>query len=91
MSFGFCIFCRRPSGIPEQDVSSVFIPYHQGQEEYVRRELKKLQKENAALAERVKAGRDGVLHTEQRIAAAVEEWKVRGINVFTVFYMGNGE
>ncbi|XP_060741244.1 polyamine-modulated factor 1 [Tachysurus vachellii] len=65
----------RPSGVPEQDVCSVLIPYHQGQEEYVRRELRKLQKENAALAERVQSGRDTIAHTEQRIAAAVDEWK----------------
>ncbi|KAM9470704.1 polyamine-modulated factor 1 [Clarias gariepinus] len=65
----------RPSGIPEQDVCSVLIPYHQGQEEYVRRELRKLQKENAALAQRVQSGRETITHTEQRIAAAVDEWK----------------
>lgn len=72
----FCMFSRRPSGIPEQDVCSVLVPYHQGQEEYVRRELRKLQKENAALAQRVQSGRDAIAHTEQRIAAAVDEWKV---------------
>ncbi|XP_076878546.1 polyamine-modulated factor 1 [Brachyhypopomus gauderio] len=65
----------RPSGVPEQDVCSVMIPYHQGQEEYVRRELKKLQKENAALAQRVQAGREAIARTEERIAAAVDEWK----------------
>lgn len=42
----------------------------------MRRELKKLQKENAALAQRVQSGRDTIAHTEQRIAAAVDEWKV---------------
>lgn len=71
-----CVFGRRPSGVPEQDVCSVLIPYHQGQEEYVRRELRKLQKENAALAQRVQSGRDTIAHTEQRIGAAVDEWKV---------------
>ncbi|XP_053487720.1 polyamine-modulated factor 1 [Ictalurus furcatus] len=65
----------RPSGVPEQDVCSVLIPYHRGQEEYVRRELRKLQKENAALAQRVQSGRDTITHTEQRISAAVDEWK----------------
>ncbi|XP_072519967.1 polyamine-modulated factor 1 [Salminus brasiliensis] len=65
----------RPSGDPEQDVCSVLVSYHQGQEEYMRRELRKLQKENAALAEEVRAGREAVTHSEQRIAAAVDEWK----------------
>ncbi|XP_066504803.1 polyamine-modulated factor 1 [Hoplias malabaricus] len=65
----------RPSGTPEQDVCSVLIPYHQGQEEYLRMELRKLQKENAVLAERVQTGRETITNTEQRIAAAVEDWK----------------
>lgn len=72
----FCAFYRRPSGVPEQDVCSVLLPYHEGQEEYVRRELRKLQKENAALAQRVQSGRDRIADTEQHIAAAVDEWKV---------------
>lgn len=42
----------------------------------MRRELRKIQKENAALAQRVQTGRDAIAHTEQRIAAAVDEWKV---------------
>lgn len=42
----------------------------------MRRELRKLQKENAALAQRVQSGRETITHTEQRIAAAVDEWKV---------------
>ncbi|XP_022539231.1 polyamine-modulated factor 1 [Astyanax mexicanus] len=65
----------RPSGVPEQDVCSVLVSYHQGQEEYVRRELRKLQKENAVLADQVLAGRQTIAQSEQRIAAAVEEWK----------------
>ncbi|TSV81501.1 Polyamine-modulated factor 1 [Bagarius yarrelli] len=65
----------RPSGAPEQDLCSMLIPYHQGQEEYVRRELRKLQKENTELAQKVQSGRDTITHTEQRIAAAVDEWK----------------
>ncbi|XP_062856286.1 polyamine-modulated factor 1 [Trichomycterus rosablanca] len=65
----------RPSGVPEQDVCSVLVPYHQVQEEYVRRELRKLQKENAELAQRVQAGREAITRTERSIASAVEEWK----------------
>ncbi|XP_029917422.1 polyamine-modulated factor 1 [Myripristis murdjan] len=65
----------RPSGVPEQDLSSFVMPYYQKQEAYLRRELKKIQAENAALAQRVQAGREGVAQTEQRIAAAVDEWK----------------
>lgn len=44
----------------------------------MRIQLKKLQKENAALAQKVQAGRENITHTEQRIASGVEEWRVRG-------------
>ena len=43
----------------------------------MRRELEKLRKENAALAERVREGRSAIANTEQRITAAVDGWKVR--------------
>ncbi|XP_030650095.1 polyamine-modulated factor 1 [Chanos chanos] len=65
----------RPSGCPERDLSSSLVPYFQAQEEYLCRELRKLQKENTALAERVQAGRQAIVQTEQRITATVEEWK----------------
>lgn len=54
----------------------------------MRRELRKLQKENAALAQRVQSGRDTITHTEQRISAAVDEWKVtvrERVKYLTVF------
>lgn len=70
---------RRPSGVPEQDVCSGLVSYHKKQEEYMRLQLKKLQKENAGLAQKVQAGRESITHTEQRIAAGVEEWRVRDI------------
>ncbi|KAG5842715.1 polyamine-modulated factor 1 [Anguilla anguilla] len=65
----------RPSGVPEQDLCSFVMPYYLQQREYLRRELKKLQKENAALAQRVRAGRDRIAETEQHITSGVEEWR----------------
>ncbi|KAK7138292.1 hypothetical protein R3I94_013804 [Phoxinus phoxinus] len=65
----------RPSGVPEQDVCSGLVSYYKKQEEYMRIQLKKLQKENAALAQKVQAGRESITHTEQRIASGVEEWR----------------
>ncbi|XP_036933231.1 polyamine-modulated factor 1 [Acanthopagrus latus] len=65
----------RPSGIPEQDFCSFLIPYYQKQEAYMRPELKKIKAENAALAQKVQAGRESIAQSEQRISAAVDEWK----------------
>ncbi|XP_048032654.1 polyamine-modulated factor 1 [Megalobrama amblycephala] len=65
----------RPTGVPEQDVCSDLVSYYKKQEEYMRIQLKKLQKENAGLAQKVQAGRENVTHTEQRIASGVEEWR----------------
>lgn len=70
------LYRRRPSGVPEQDVCSGLVSYYKKQEEYMRIQLKKLQKENAGLAQKVQAGRENITHTEQRIAAGVEEWRV---------------
>ncbi|KAJ8273724.1 hypothetical protein GJAV_G00104800 [Gymnothorax javanicus] len=64
----------RPSGVPEEDLVSFVMPYYLKQREYLRRELKKLQKENASLAQRVQAGRESVAETERRIASSVDEW-----------------
>lgn len=65
----------RPSGIPEQDLCSFLKPFYQKQETYMRRELQKLQAENAALAQKVIAGRERISQTESQISAAVEDWK----------------
>ncbi|KAK9962901.1 hypothetical protein ABG768_006139 [Culter alburnus] len=65
----------RPTGVPEQDVCSDLVSYYKKQEEYMRIQLKKLQKENAGLAQKVQAGRENITHTEQRIASGVEEWR----------------
>ncbi|KAG9334687.1 hypothetical protein JZ751_007222 [Albula glossodonta] len=65
----------RPSGVPEQDLCSFVMPYYLQQREYLRRELKKLQKENAALAQKVRAGRERIAQSEQLIASGVEEWR----------------
>uniref|UniRef100_A0A674BCK8 Uncharacterized protein n=1 Tax=Salmo trutta TaxID=8032 RepID=A0A674BCK8_SALTR len=48
-------------GVPEQDLCSFVMPYYLKQEQ-----------ENAVLAQRVQAGREGINQTEQRIATAVE-------------------
>uniref|UniRef100_A0A8C2CSY5 Si:dkey-6i22.5 n=1 Tax=Cyprinus carpio TaxID=7962 RepID=A0A8C2CSY5_CYPCA len=76
----------RPSGAPEQDVCSGLVSYHKKQEEYMRLQLKKLQKENAGLAQKVQAGREDITHTEQRIATGVEEWRVPDIFFFLLIY-----
>ncbi|XP_068596687.1 polyamine-modulated factor 1 [Brachionichthys hirsutus] len=65
----------RPSGVPEQDLSSFLMPYYQKQEEYMRKKLKKMEKENAALAQKVLAGRENLSRTENRISTAVDDWK----------------
>lgn len=71
------LHCRRPTGVPEQDVCSDLVSYYKKQEEYMRIQLKKLQKENAGLAQKVQTGRENITHTEQRVASGVEEWRVR--------------
>ncbi|KAL4624816.1 polyamine-modulated factor 1-like [Arapaima gigas] len=65
----------RPSGVPEQDLCSFLMPYYMQQREYLHRELKKIKKENAVLAQRVQAGRERIALTEQRITSAIEEWR----------------
>ncbi|XP_032383128.1 polyamine-modulated factor 1 [Etheostoma spectabile] len=65
----------RPSGVPEQDFCSFLMPYFQKQEAYMRLELKKIQAENAALAQKVQAGRESVAQTEHHISSNVDEWK----------------
>uniref|UniRef100_A0A3B5L551 Si:dkey-6i22.5 n=1 Tax=Xiphophorus couchianus TaxID=32473 RepID=A0A3B5L551_9TELE len=65
----------RPSGVPEQDICSFLMPYYMKQEAYMKLELKRIQAENAALAERVRAGREGIAQTEHRISTGVDEWK----------------
>ncbi|KAM3612519.1 uncharacterized protein V6R79_009574 [Siganus canaliculatus] len=65
----------RPSGVPEQDFCSFLMPYYQKQEAYMRQELKKIQAENAALVEKVQAGRESIAQTDQHISTVVEEWK----------------
>ncbi len=81
--WGSCFISRRPSGVPEQDVCSGLVSYYKKQEEYMRIQLKKLQKENAGLALKVQTGRENITHTEQRVAAGVEEWRVREQNHFS--------
>lgn len=71
------VLVRRPSGIPEQDFCSFLMPYYQKQEAYMREELKKIQAENAALAQNVQDGRESIAETERNISSAVDEWKVR--------------
>ncbi|XP_054647172.1 polyamine-modulated factor 1 [Dunckerocampus dactyliophorus] len=65
----------RPSGVPEQDFSSFVMPFYQKQKAYLRLELKKIQAENATLAQKVLAGRERIAQTENHISAAVADWK----------------
>lgn len=53
------------------------MPYYQKQKAYLRVELKKIQAENAALAQKVQDGRESIAETERHISLAVDEWKVR--------------
>ncbi|CDQ90738.1 unnamed protein product [Oncorhynchus mykiss] len=75
----------RPSGVPEQDLCSFVTPYYLKQKAYLGRELKKILQENAVLAQRVQAGREGIAQTEQRIATAVDEWKAPAQTAFAEF------
>lgn len=43
----------------------------------MRLELKKIQAENAALAQKVLAGRESISQTGQLVSTALDEWKVR--------------
>ncbi|KAM8910143.1 polyamine-modulated factor 1 [Spinachia spinachia] len=65
----------RPSGVPEQDFCSFLMPYYKKQEHYMQKELKKIQAENAALSQKVQAGRESLAQTEHRISTTVDEWK----------------
>lgn len=51
----------------------------------MRQELKKIQAENASLAQRVQAGRDNIAQTEHRISTTVDEWKVSKVTNHTIF------
>lgn len=42
----------------------------------MRLELKKIQAENASLAQKVQAGRERIAQTEHCIAVTVDEWQV---------------
>uniref|UniRef100_A0A672IT31 Polyamine-modulated factor 1-like n=1 Tax=Salarias fasciatus TaxID=181472 RepID=A0A672IT31_SALFA len=75
----------RPTGVPEKDFCSFLVPYYQKQEAYMLLKLKKIKAENAALAQKVQAGRDSITQTEHSISAAVDEWKVRGKASVTEF------
>ncbi|XP_037118379.1 polyamine-modulated factor 1 [Syngnathus acus] len=74
----------RPSGVPEQDFSSFIIPLYQKQEAYLQRELKKIQAENAALAQKVQAGRERIAQTEHLISTAVAEWEASATEIGSV-------
>ncbi|XP_061900143.1 polyamine-modulated factor 1 [Entelurus aequoreus] len=65
----------RPSGVPEQDFSSFVMPFYRKQKAYLRLELKNIKAENAALAQKVQAGRERIAQTEHLISAAVADWK----------------
>lgn len=64
--------------MPEEDLCSFVMPYYLKQEAYMRKKLKALQAENAALAQRVQSGREAIASTELCITTAVDKWKVRG-------------
>uniref|UniRef100_W5MQN3 Si:dkey-6i22.5 n=1 Tax=Lepisosteus oculatus TaxID=7918 RepID=W5MQN3_LEPOC len=69
----------RPSGVPEEDLCGFVMPYYLQQQEYLRRELRKLQKENASLAQKVLAGREAIARAEQQLSQSVEELQAASV------------
>ncbi|XP_029437580.1 polyamine-modulated factor 1 [Rhinatrema bivittatum] len=65
----------RPSGIPEEDLCSVLVPYYLQQREFLQKTLKDREAENAKLAETVLAGREKIIAMQQQIQKRKEAWQ----------------
>ncbi|XP_071435527.1 polyamine-modulated factor 1 [Pithys albifrons albifrons] len=65
----------RPSGVPEQDICSVLVPYLLKHRSYLRQVLREKEKQNRKLAESVLAGRDKIVELQQLIQAHKQAWQ----------------
>ncbi|NXL52171.1 PMF1 factor, partial [Podilymbus podiceps] len=65
----------RPSGIPEEDIRSVMVPYLLKHRLYLRKILKEKEEENQKVAESVLAGRDRIAELQQLIQARKQAWQ----------------
>ncbi|XP_013925392.1 PREDICTED: polyamine-modulated factor 1-like [Thamnophis sirtalis] len=65
----------RPSGIPEEDVRGVVVPYLLKQRKFLQKSLKEKQETNSHLAAAVVAGRQRIAELEEQIRRQKEEWQ----------------
>ncbi|NWR63622.1 PMF1 factor, partial [Bucorvus abyssinicus] len=65
----------RPSGIPEEDVRSVMVPYLLKHRSYLQKVLKEKEEENRQVAESVLAGRARIAELQQLILARKQAWQ----------------
>ncbi|XP_040474822.1 polyamine-modulated factor 1 [Falco naumanni] len=65
----------RPSGIPEEDICSVVVPYLLKHRLYLQKVLKAKEEENRKVAESVLAGRDRIAELQQLIQARKHAWQ----------------
>ncbi|KAM6219104.1 polyamine-modulated factor 1 [Rhynchocyon petersi] len=66
----------RPSGIPEEDMRSVLVPYFLQQRDSLRRRVQKQEAENQQLAAAVLAGRRQVEELQLQVQARQQAWQV---------------
>ncbi|XP_070807082.1 polyamine-modulated factor 1 [Pituophis catenifer annectens] len=65
----------RPSGIPEEDVRRVVLPYLLKQRKFLQKFLKEKQESNSQLAAAVVAGRQRIAELQEQICRQKEEWQ----------------
>ncbi|NWR38261.1 PMF1 factor, partial [Tachuris rubrigastra] len=65
----------RPSGIPEEDIRSVLVPYLMKHRSYLRKVLRAKEEENRKVAKSVLAGRDRIAELQQLIQARKQAWQ----------------
>ncbi|NXC89742.1 PMF1 factor, partial [Cercotrichas coryphoeus] len=70
-----CCVCRRPSGVPEQDVRSAMVPYLLKHRCHLRRALRDREEQSRKVAASVLAGRDRIAELQQLIQARQQAWQ----------------
>ncbi|XP_058016547.1 polyamine-modulated factor 1 isoform X1 [Ahaetulla prasina] len=78
----------RPSGIPEEDVRGVVLPYLLKQRKFLQKSLKEKQESNSQLAAAVVAGRQRIAELQEQIRRQKEEWQgtaVEGRKMMEIF------
>ncbi|XP_039608700.1 polyamine-modulated factor 1 [Polypterus senegalus] len=65
----------RPSGVPEDDVSSILLPYYRSRLKELRKTVHGLEQENAQVAAKVLAQREEIMKKQQQISDQLEQWK----------------